>query len=568
MEILIVEDDFITRSLLKKMLMDMGHQVVETENGLQAWELLQKRQIQLVISDWMMPEMDGVELCRNIRNEVFPGYIYIIMITAKDRKKDLVEVFASGADDYIPKPLEVAELRARVMTGLRVLELENRHKAMQNTLLASRNKLRSVIDALQEEIVAVDDTFHIVTANKAFASRAGLSVDQLIGSSYMELAEKGLQKYCFDSVKPMIQAVFNTGEGQDLVHQTEDPSGKTVFKRTTCRQVPVADGSARQALVVIKDITEDYHKNEEIRQLNERLMESASQLETKNRRLEKTLARLEETQAQMLQSEKMASIGQLSAGVAHEINNPTMFVSSNIKTLGEYQKEIGTLIRKYRDLCEKIRPESQRDTNGDTVMTLLDDIASYEASIDIDFLLEDIADLINDCREGTARIKKIVIDLKDFAHPGEDDIQSIDINRGLASTLNVVNNELKYKATVETDWGEIPTVQGHPQQLNQVFMNILVNAAQSIESKGDIRVKTIADGNDVVVTISDTGCGIPPEKQSKIFDPFYTTKEVGKGTGLGMHIAYNIIKKHNGSIAVDSVVGKGTTFTIRIPAES
>ena len=196
------------------------------------------------------------------------------------------------------------------------------------------------------------------------------------------------------------------------------------------------------------------------------------------------------------------------------------------------------------------------------------EIRKRETEIDIDFILDDIDDLIRDCREGTERIKKIVIDLKDFAHPGEDEKKSVDINQGLESTLNVVWNELKYKADVRKDYGDIPIVEGYPQQLNQVFMNILVNAAQAIEERGEIRISTRKVNGYVEVSISDTGSGIPEENLPRIFDPFFTTKEVGKGTGLGMNVAYNIIRKHNGSIDVKSKVGEGTTFRIRIPAES
>ena len=179
--------------------------------------------------------------------------------------------------------------------------------------------------------------------------------------------------------------------------------------------------------------------------------------------------------------------------------------------------------------------------------------------------MEDITDLIGDCREGVDRIKKIVIDLKDFAHPGEDKVQLTDINNGIESTLNVVNNEIKYKATVHKDFGDIPTVKGIPQQLNQVFMNILVNAAQAIEKKGDIHIITRSVAQSVEVSIRDNGSGISQDNITKIFDPFFTTKDVGKGTGLGMNIAYNIIQKHNGTIHVDSELGKGTTFTITLP---
>jgi signal transduction histidine kinase len=423
MQTLIAEDDYISRSMLKKVLTEMGHVVIEAENGQQAWQLLQEASYRIVISDWMMPEMDGLELCKKIRNSTQKDYVYIIMLTAKDRKTDLVDVFKAGADDYIPKPFDPEELRARVLTGERIVSL------------------------------------------------------------------------------------------------------------------------------------------------NEKLMETSTQIEAKNKKLESALKRLEETQAHMLQSEKMASIGQLAAGVAHEINNPTGFVSSNLKTLSDYQGDIAELIGKYHGLIGELDAIDGSNTLPDAIKERVGSIKGYEKDIDVDFLLEDIVDLIGDCREGTDRIKKIVIDLKDFAHPGEEVIQSTDINAGLDSTLNVVNNEIKYKAAVHKDFGEIPQVKGVAQQLNQVFMNILVNAAQAIEKKGDIHIKTWLADQNVKITISDTGCGISEENLKKIFDPFFTTKDIGKGTGLGMNIAYNIIQKHNGTIDVQSEVGKGTTFTISLPAD-
>ncbi len=158
--------------------------------------------------------------------------------------------------------------------------------------------------------------------------------------------------------------------------------------------------------------------------------------------------------------------------------------------------------------------------------------------------------------------------MKNFAHPGQAEQVPIDINKGLKSTLNVVNNALKYKATVIKNFGIIPMVEGFPQKLNQVFMNILINAAQAIIEKGEIKILTKKEGRNVVISISDTGCGIAKENLPKIFDPFFTTKEVGKGTGLGMNIAYNIIQEHRGTIDVESRVGKGTTFTITLPAKA
>jgi signal transduction histidine kinase len=430
MEILIAEDDIVSRDLLKRLFVKMGHKVQVTEDGKKAWKWLCQNQCSLVVTDWLMPELDGLELCRKIRSESFGYYVYVIVLTAKDQKKDLVEVFRAGADDYIPKPFDPEELKSRVMTALRVVQLERGHK-----------------------------------------------------------------------------------------------------------------------------------------QLNDNLAESALKIEEKNKKLESALRRLEETQGQMVQSEKMASIGQLAAGVAHEINNPTGYVSSNLKSLSDYQTEISQLIGKYQALVEKLSNGNSSNRLDDEDRKAIEHIKAFEDDIDISFLLEDIDELIDDCREGTNRIKKIVLDLKDFAHPGADRLQPMDINRGLESTINVVYNEIKYKATLHKKFGEIPEVKAYPQQLNQVFMNILVNAAQSIEKKGDIHVETRKSDGFVEIIIRDTGCGIPPENISRIFEPFFTTKDVGKGTGLGMNIAYNIVKKHDGTIDVDSELGQGTCFTIRIPID-
>ncbi|MBI5593193.1 MAG: GHKL domain-containing protein [Deltaproteobacteria bacterium] len=287
--------------------------------------------------------------------------------------------------------------------------------------------------------------------------------------------------------------------------------------------------------------------------------------ESLEKEVEKKASKIKETQAQLMQQEKMASIGQLAAGVAHEINNPTGFVNSNLTTLSEYQQDIKDLIGEYRGLMDDLKEFAGSGALPPSITDKLDRISAIEKDADMDFILSDISDLIRESRDGVERIKNIVIDLKDFAHPGEDQMQAADINKGIESTLNVVWNELKYKAAVKKDFGALPLVNCYPQQLNQVFMNILINAAQAIEEHGEIKIATEAKDGFVMVRISDNGVGIPGENISKIFDPFFTTKAVGKGTGLGMNVAYNIIKKHKGQIDVESTVGKGTTFTVKIP---
>jgi len=284
--------------------------------------------------------------------------------------------------------------------------------------------------------------------------------------------------------------------------------------------------------------------------------------------VEKKAKKIKETQAQLMQQEKMASIGQLAAGVAHEINNPMGFISSNLNSIEDYEKDRKLLIEQYRALVSGLKGETMATEKGRAaILERLGRIASLEKETDIDFILEDIPNLIRESKEGAERIKKIVRDLKDFVHPGEDELQFADVNRNLDSTLNIVWNELKYKATVRKEYGKLPQVRCYVQQLNQVIMNLLVNAAQAIEKQGEICISTRADNGHVEIKISDTGTGISKENLSKIFDPFFTTKEVGKGTGLGLNVAYNIIKKHKGTINVESEAGEGTTFTIRIPVQ-
>ncbi|MFZ2853214.1 MAG: histidine kinase [Rhodocyclaceae bacterium] len=267
------------------------------------------------------------------------------------------------------------------------------------------------------------------------------------------------------------------------------------------------------------------------------------------------IGQLEDAHSQLLQSEKMASIGQLAAGVAHEINNPIGFVNSNLGTLSNYVNQLLQLI----DLYETGRPLLATDP------ALHGRIRDARELADLDFLREDIGQLIAESIDGTARVRRIVQDLRDFSRIDSAEWQWADLHAGLESTLNVVWNEIKYKADIVREFGTLPLVECRPSQLNQVFMNLLVNAAQAIAERGTITLRSgCADGN-VWISIGDTGKGIPPELLSRIFDPFFTTKPVGKGTGLGLSVSYGIVDKHGGRIEVQSQAGQGSTFTICLP---
>jgi signal transduction histidine kinase len=278
----------------------------------------------------------------------------------------------------------------------------------------------------------------------------------------------------------------------------------------------------------------------------------------KEKEEQRTLIRkLEDIHSQLLQSEKMASIGQLAAGIAHEINNPIGYVYSNLGTLEKYVQDTFSLIDRYEQAEVLI-----------TDPEVLQRLQADKKKLDMEFLKTDLRALMEESKEGIVRVKTIVQNLKDFSHSGAaDEWHFSDLHKGLDSTLLIVNNEIKYKADVVKEYGEIPDVECLLSQLNQVFMNLLVNAAHAIDERGTITIRTGVEGGEVWVEIADTGHGIPPENLKKIFEPFFTTKPVGKGTGLGLSVSYGILQKHHGRMEVQSEVGKGSAFRVWLPVK-
>ncbi|OGQ98576.1 MAG: hypothetical protein A2505_01890 [Deltaproteobacteria bacterium RIFOXYD12_FULL_55_16] len=278
-------------------------------------------------------------------------------------------------------------------------------------------------------------------------------------------------------------------------------------------------------------------------------------IEKKNSELRGAYDELKATQSQVVQQEKMASIGQLAAGVAHEINNPIGFVTSNLGTLQKYMGRITEFLK----MQAEIYPQEAGDDRASR-------LAGIRSQLKIEPVLADLPALITESLDGVERVRKIVQNLKSFSRIDQSDYSLADINHCLDDTLNIIWNELKYKCTVKKDYGDLPQTKCYPQQLNQVFMNLLVNAAQAIEGQGEIVITTRASETEITISISDSGGGIPQENLNRIFEPFFTTKEVGKGTGLGLSITYDIVtKKHGGRIEVASEPGKGTTFTVILP---
>ena len=272
-------------------------------------------------------------------------------------------------------------------------------------------------------------------------------------------------------------------------------------------------------------------------------------------RHEELNVRFNAAQKQLLQSEKLASIGQLAAGVAHEINNPIGYVHSNLGSLQEYVGNLFALIDVYERAMRTHDPLAMRSEIDDT-----------RERLEVDFISRDLPQLLTESRQGVERVTRIVRDLRDFSRSDREHAWRLaDLHAGLDSTINIVWNELRYKATLEKQYGTLPMVECLQSELNQVFMNLLLNAGQAIEGQGTITVRTGHDPGQVWVEIGDTGAGIPPEMLQRIFDPFFTTKAVGKGTGLGLSISYGIVAKHHGRIEVDSAPQAGSRFRVILP---
>ncbi len=319
------------------------------------------------------------------------------------------------------------------------------------------------------------------------------------------------------------------------------PSGRPIVLQLQLKRLGNEDGFDCRFGAIFRDASEEYARG--------------CELQSRNVELETANARYRSAHEQLIQTEKLASIGQLAAGVAHEINNPIGYVHSNLSTLVNYTSHLLALIEAYEAAVSR-----------GPVDDVITEIGEMRRRFDIEFVRADLPQLLSESQEGVERVRKIVQDLKDFSRSdASDEWIRADLHKGLDSTLNIVWNELKYKARVVKTYGELPRVECIPSELNQVFLNILVNAGQAIEQNGVITVTTTLEGAEACIAIGDDGAGIAEDVLPRIFDPFFTTKTVGAGTGLGLSISYGIVKKHGGRFEVSSAPGQGTLFKIYIP---
>jgi len=411
-----------------------------------------------------------------------------------------------------------------------------------------------IVERMELGVFAVDSSFNIVLWNHFMHTHSGKSWESLKGTnlfaSFPELPESWLKRK-IEHVFALGNYAFTSWEQRAYLFRFKHNrpiTGGVDAMLQNCTFLPLRDAKGKVELVVIT--LQDCTDNALIQQ---RLAEAITVSDEERRKQQELIVKLEDAKNQLYQSEKLASIGQLAAGVAHEINNPIGFVNSNLGTLERNVTDLMKLMAVFESKETELPKDTQRE------------LSKIKKEIDFEYLKEDLAALISESKEGLSHVRRIVSDLKDFSRVDQSGWQIADLEKCIDTTLNVVSNEIRYKATVVKEYGHPPLVECVPGQINQVLMNLVVNASQAFPERGQITLRTGEEGMYVWIEVEDNGIGIPPENQQRIFEPFFTTKPVGTGTGLGLSVCYNIIRKHEGDLTVRSEVGKGTCFRILLP---
>jgi two-component system NtrC family sensor kinase len=465
---------------------------------------------------------------------------------------------ADGELLTVSKSIQLLEHEGTSLLMVQAVQTRTERK-VEDSLARTLSQLRATLESTGNGILVIGWQGRIDSMNRLFGKMWEISDDlldsrddaRILGFVAGRVIESEL-------LQARLGAILDNGETEDLLHHQDG----RVFEASSRPQYLGEQIIGR--VFGFSDITQHTLAKAALREsrdmLEKRVRARTNDLHAANETLlqEKErqaglIKKLEEAQNQLLQSERMASIGQLAAGVAHEINNPVGFVNSNLGSLQHYVLDLLRLLSAYEQ-AEGALPE-----------VAVQEIRLIKKEIDVAFLREDVASLLAESLDGLKRVTRIVQDLKDFSHVDEAERQWADLEAGLESTLRVVWNELKYKAEVVKEFAGIPPIECFPFQLNQVFMNLLVNASHAIDGHGTITIRTGYDDTQVWVEVQDTGRGIKPENLTRIFEPFFSTKPVGQGTGLGLSLAYGIVKKHDGRIEAKSEWGKGTMFKVNLP---
>jgi len=433
------------------------------------------------------------------------------------------------------------------------------------TLIGVGIDATQVLDNLPDGITVQDREFTVIYQNVAMRAAFGDQTGSKCHSAY----EKRI-KIC---ERCGVARAFETGEPNLVLRTAFDAQGGTSYWENACFPIRDKTGTIIAGAEVCRNVTdrvgleaEVKQRNVELGQLNEELQRQTTQLTEMFRQLEQETEHRQRMESELRHVQKLQSVGQLAAGIAHEINTPVQYVSDSIHFLAESFKDTQGLIARHRQAEAELPPSSMHEE-------LRRKMRDAEEAVDLQYIQQNAPTAFSRAQEGLSRIATIVSAMKEFAHPDQREKSLADLNRALRATLIIARSEYKDVADVETELGELPFVPCYLGDLNQVFLNLLVNAAHAIVDaqgirggRGCIRVRTAREGDAIRIDIEDTGCGIPENIRDRLFDPFFTTKQVGRGSGQGLAIARSIVvDKHGGSLTFDSDVGKGTTFTVRLP---
>ncbi|MBN1207218.1 MAG: PAS domain-containing protein [Myxococcaceae bacterium] len=405
----------------------------------------------------------------------------------------------------------------------------------------AEEQLQAFIQAIPDMLFRVRLDGTCLAFKESLLDPPAMRPEFFIGKNVFELP---LPEHLLTHLRAALQRVTQDSSLEIFEYSLENTFGLQQYE---ARVVP---SGPDEGLCIVRNITVRKALEEQRRRQQERLEE----------RVREATRELEARQAQLIQSEKLASLGQMAASIAHELNNPVGYVSSNIATLDGYISLLRRLLELHLEAARLLGGEAPPH-----VAEVLERARALREEERLEEVLQDMDDLLADSREGTLRIREFIQDLKTFVREETGTPQAVDLNKMVPVTLRMLRHELKHKCQVRLDFGPLPLLRCLPTQINQVLMNLLMNASQAIELRGEIHISTRREGNEVLVRIRDTGRGMSPETQAKLFTPFFTTKPPGQGTGLGLSICYAIIARHKGRIEVESELGKGTTFIVRLP---
>jgi PAS domain S-box-containing protein len=528
MRVLIADDSKTERLILSTRLRKWGYDVVLAPNGEEALKyMLAPDPPRLAILDWVMPGITGPEVARIVREKRQDQYIYMILVTALSTKDDIIKGLQAGADDYITKPVHSDELQVRLRSGSRLVQA-------WNELERSEKRTHAIIDSAGDAILIINHAGIIQYANPKATRLSGLDHDILLGMSFFDsLTADADKELLFQHVSDMMtaQPTNTTATPEDQLEVTltrKDGETVTVLLSMT----PLIFDGEPTISVFMADISE-------------------------HRRLEVDLRH----------AQKMEAVGQLAAGIAHEINTPIQFISDSVTYLKESHGDAQTLLQQYKALIGAL-------PQGTLSPTALQNLEDAEEDADLDFQREQVPRAFERILSGLDRVAEIVKAMKDFARKDASKMGAADINQAIESTLTVAMNEYRYSADIELDLNTLPTVHCNIGELNQVFLNLIVNAAHAIADvnegttdRGTIRIASEQlNESTVQISVKDTGGGIPKTAQKRVFEPFFTTKEVGRGSGQGLAISHAIVvEKHAGEISFETTKGEGTTFFIKLP---